>query len=137
VVVRRWTAPRDGVLSIRGKLTHSSESGDGVRAHLIHNGTTELATWTAQKREIETILKDIIVKPGDTIDLVVDCRENVNSDSFTWPVTLRVSSSTPGKGEWRSRGEFAGPAAPPPPPLNAWEKYAQVLLLSNEFVFVD
>jgi hypothetical protein len=28
---------------------------------------------------------------------------------------------------------------PPPPaqPLNAWERYAQVLLLSNEFMFVD
>ncbi|MCE9609406.1 MAG: PSD1 and planctomycete cytochrome C domain-containing protein [Chthoniobacter sp.] len=32
---------------------------------------------------------------------------------------------------------FLASAAPPPSPLSAWEKLAQVLLASNEFVFVD
>jgi hypothetical protein len=35
------------------------------------------------------------------------------------------------------RGEQAYASTTPPPPLSPWEKYAQVLLESNEFVFVD
>ena len=40
-------------------------------------------------------------------------------------------------GEWNGKKDFSGPPEPPPKPLSAWEKYAQVLLLSNEFMFVD
>jgi hypothetical protein len=60
---------------------------------------------------------------------------------FKWaPViklTQAVSSSGDGETEWNAKKEFAGLPAPPPNPLNAWEKYAHVLLLSNEFLFVD
>jgi hypothetical protein len=41
------------------------------------------------------------------------------------------------RGTWNSAAEFAGPPEKPPTPLSAWEKYAQVLLQSNEFAFVD
>jgi hypothetical protein len=37
---------------------------------------------------------------------------------------------------WSAAGEFAGPVGRQRP-LSAWEKYAQVLLLSNELAFVD
>jgi hypothetical protein len=43
----------------------------------------------------------------------------------------------PGGMKWSAKSEFSGPLVPPPPPLSAWEKYAQVLLLSNEFLFID
>jgi hypothetical protein len=35
---------------------------------------------------------------------------------------------------WDSAAEFSGPR---PTPMTPWEKYAQVLLESNEFAFVD
>ena len=38
---------------------------------------------------------------------------------------------------WDAATEFAGPQKRPAVPLTPWEKYAQVLLQSNEFVFVD
>ena len=42
---------------------------------------------------------------------------------------------------WDARADFQGPARPPEktgkPVLSPWEKYAQVLLLANELVFVD
>lgn len=31
-VVRRWVAPRDGIISIEGKLEHDAKTGDGVEA---------------------------------------------------------------------------------------------------------
>jgi hypothetical protein len=39
--------------------------------------------------------------------------------------------------EWNAKKDFSGPPVPPPRALNGWEKYAQVLLLANEFLFVD
>jgi hypothetical protein len=39
-----------------------------------------------------------------------------------------------GPAEWNAAAQFAGPL---PKRLGPWEKYAQVLLESNEFVFVD
>ena len=37
---------------------------------------------------------------------------------------------------WTASEEFQG-ATYKPKPLNAWEKYVQVLLLSNELAYVD
>jgi len=40
--------------------------------------------------------------------------------------------------EWNAKTDFSGPQkAPEKRPLTNWEKYAQVLLLSNELMFVD
>ena len=69
------------------------------------------------------------VKKGDTIDFVCDLRSNLNSDDFEWAPVIRG-----GDQEWHAGKEFAGP---PPEPLTRWEQYAQALLLSNEFAFVD
>ena len=64
-------------------------------------------------------------------------------DSFDWPARITKEASAQAVagddngGSWDSMAEFAGPKPKPATPLNAWEKYAQVLLLSNEFVFVE
>ena len=72
------------------------------------------------------------MKAGETIDFVVDGRSNSSFDSFTWsPVVRRIA---PAPVEWKATAGFQGP---PTPPLNPWEEYAQVLLLTNEFMFVD
>ena len=67
---------------------------------------------------------------GDTIDFIVDCRDNNNSDSYAWSPTLHAAAGT----TWSASGDFAGA---PAPKLSPWEKYTQVLLESNEFVYVD
>ena len=65
--------------------------------------------------------------------------------------TVRVATSTnasmisePGKAlpedarVWNAQADFSGPQKPAEKrPLTAWEKYAQVLLLANELIFVD
>ena len=67
--------------------------------------------------------------------------ETDNTDSFKWaPVlTHRPSpAATPGSTTrvWDAGRDFRGPTVDPVP-LEPWGKYAQVLLSSNEFVFVD
>jgi hypothetical protein len=80
------------------------------------------------------------VKRGDTIDFVTDCRGNVGCDSFTWAPMIKYAGSREegeGRREWDAKNDFSGPPKEKPPALTPWEKYAQVLLLANELVFVD
>ena len=85
------------------------------------------------KAEIK--LEKIELKKGDTLDFIVDYRDGLNSDMFKWAPVIKATESEPS--EWSAKKDFAGPPPPPPQPLDAWEQYAQVLLLSNEFLFVD
>ena len=87
-------------------------------------------------------MSGITVKQGDTIDFIVDCGRagDTSYDTFIWKVKITKQPS-PGVAAgddtgsfWDSAADFAGPR---PAPLTAWEKYAQVLLESNEFAFVD
>ena len=43
-----------------------------------------LGVWVAERSTVETNLSQINVKKGDVIDLVVDCRGDVSSDSYLW-----------------------------------------------------
>jgi len=145
--IRRWRAPRDGVVHISGDLNHPSEKGDGVRARLVSSTQGLLNEWTARHGRTLTSLQSVSVKRGETLDFVVDCLESVEFDSFHWaPVIRRVdaaaATATAAASEqislWDAKADFAGPAKPAPKrALSAWEKYAQVLLLANELVFVD
>ena len=142
-VIRRWVAPRDGTFSVSGKLNHPGKAGDGVRGRIVSGTQGEMGVWTVNNSSAETKVEKLTLKKGEHIDFIVDCRENENTDSFAWTVTLRILdygasfSDEHGAIEWLSANGFSGPPGKPTTPLAPWEKYAQVLLLSNEFVFVD
>jgi hypothetical protein len=141
-VIRRWTAPRDGAVTLAGALAHASPSGDGVRGRIVSSRSGELVSLIVQNKTAQTQLDNVEVKTGDTIDFIVDCRQSVTSDSFTWPVSIKMRTISNVAGgdntqEWDSQKDFAAPAARPAAPLSPWEKYAQILLETNEFVFVD
>ena len=134
-VIRRWTAPRDGILQVKGRLRHRSDVGDGVLCRVISNRSGVAGEWTAQKSETETNVAGLTVKAGDQIDLYTDCRTGPNSDSFLWNCRLQLEPADPGqRNAWDSQADFHGPTAGL---LPVWERYAQVLLMANEFVFVD
>ena len=109
-VIRRWTAAKSGSLAVLGALKHLSESGDGVRSTIVSSRTGVAGQWTSKNNRIETNVAKIDVQPGDTIDFVTDCIENVTSDSFEWVLNLR---QTDDKGteidHWDSSSHFHGP----------------------------
>ena len=139
--IRRWVAPHDGAVAISGILGHHQKEGDGVRARIVTSQEGELASWTAHNTDAETKMSRIEVKTGDTIDFVVDCRGDENSDQFVWSPVIRLveapGNAAGGVQEWSAKDEFRGPEARPRKTLSPWERYAQVLLLANEFMFVD
>ena len=136
MVIRRWTSPFDGKVDISGRLRHPSEQGDGVRARIVASGSSVLGSWNARHSETPIDVSGVVVRKGQTIDFVVDCRETDSFDNFEWaPVIKRVGASADPQRD--ARAMFSGPAAPPAPPLGRLERYAQALLMSNEFFFVD
>jgi hypothetical protein len=134
-VVRRWTAPRDGTAFIVGTLKHTSAEGDGVRGVVLSSRNGVLGEWAVHNSEATTRASDVRVSRGDTVDFVADCRTNPGWDGFHWTASVVLR---PDEGRRRMRfnsvTDFSGP---PSSGLSPLARYAQVLLLSNEFVHVD
>ncbi|HZN57430.1 MAG TPA: PSD1 and planctomycete cytochrome C domain-containing protein [Planctomycetota bacterium] len=130
-VVRRWTAPRDGALSIEGELVHEHAEGDGIRAHIISSRDGELGVWSVHNGRAAASIARIAVRAGDTIDFVAELGGALQSDDFRWAPRLRAESSAD---LWSAKDEFGGPRREP---LTPWQLYAQSLLLTNELVFID
>ncbi len=137
-VIRRWTAPSAGSISFHGTIKHSSDKGDGIRARLVSSRSGLIESWNIHHQSKAIKCDAIQVSPGDILDLIVDCRTGSGFDSFTTQVEIELelvdNTSTKTVKKWRSENEFAGPL---PPPVSKWGRLAQVLMLSNEFVFID
>jgi len=129
--IRRWTAPKSGEVSIRGTLEHTSEAGDGVRATIVLNQDHSVDTWTAKKSKVSTVVKTLKLEAGNTLNLVVDCLENENSDSFNWSTRIQYKDSSE---KFDSSGHFSGNQPTASTPL---QQTIQALLMTNEFCFVD
>ena len=139
VTVRRWIAPETGRLAVTGVLKHAAAEGDGVRAQVVSSARGVVASGIAQHGQAEIRVDGIDVQAGDLIDLVVDCRSNQNHDGYFWSteINLTVPASAAGDARtlsWNATSDFRGPGAPQ---LTIWEEYAQALLSTNEFVFID
>jgi hypothetical protein len=137
--IRRWLAPRDGVISISGELHHTENKGDGVRARVVSSGSGMAGEWASFHNKTPTVINELRVKRGETVDFITDCRESVSHDSFAWAPRIKYLSSPNSQEavEWDAKAGFAGPAKEKPKSLDPWQKYAQVLLLANETMFVD
>lgn len=144
--VRRWVAPKAGQLSIAGVFKHDAEQGNGVQGWIVSSRAGELGTWTVHHSEATTKIEKLPVEAGETIDFVVGPRGEHSYDSFQWaPVIDLVELDDLGEVKqdsalkWDAAADFdaASAHAPRQPVLDRWVQLAQVLLLSNEFVFVD
>ncbi len=135
--VRRWTSPITGTIRISGKVEHSTEEGDGVRAWIVSNRLGVIGHWIVHNRKEEIKFPEVSVITGDTIDFVVDRRDGLHHDEFLWAPKISFIAAVGNEREWNAKADFSGPPIPPPTPLTAWENFAQSLLLANEFVFID
>lgn len=139
--IRRWTAPLDGVIAIKGELTHGGECGDGILGYVVSSNGGILWREKIKYAKAELNLDHITVKAGETLDFVVASDADENCDGFGFAPHVKYTALPGGlslggteRTEWDANIDFEGPK---PPPLQPLEQYAQVLLLSNEFAFVD
>jgi hypothetical protein len=130
-VIRRWVSPISGSITIEGLLGHGQAQGDGVRARAVSSRMGLLGEWRAHNSRMQTNVAAFPIQKGDTIDFIVDPIDNDAYDSFNWAPTIR---STDGKASWDAQSGFEGPPMAPPSRLAL---YAQALMMTNEFMFVD
>ncbi len=108
--IRRWTAPRSGILAISCKLKHASENGDGVRGRIVSSRQGLLVELPVKAREVETHMPRLKVEAGETIDFVTDCFGEVTSDSFEWGAQLKLADPAGTvQDSWDSAADFHGP----------------------------
>jgi hypothetical protein len=136
-VVRRWTAPAAGTLRIEGELKHPAAEGNGVAASVVSSSRGRVGEWTAAHGASATVVETVEVAAGDTIDFVVDSLREPSHDTFAWRTTLRLERADGAVETWNSHDGIDGPKPPAPAPLDRWGQLAQVLLMCNEFMFVD
>lgn len=139
--VRRWVAPSDGVITVNAELSHGGECGDGVDGYVISSAAGSLWHEHVKYSKAAVALTGVAVRAGETFDFVVAPGADENCDGFSFAPVIKYTELPGSSGfggsqqsEWNAVVEFAGPM---PPPLQPLEQYAQVLLLSNEFAFVD
>ena len=102
-----------------------------MRGFIVSSRQGELKNVTVHKSRADMSATNVTVKAGDTLDFIVDIGGMLSYDQFLWAPVITAAGA-----RWDARAEFTGPI-PPPQLLTAWEQYAQVLLLANEFAFVD
>ena len=120
-------------------VIHEPEVGDGIRAFVSHS-TRGLLRSTAVHHATEEINLDAIaMNKGETLDFIVDLRDGLNSDQFLWAPKITLVGIAGSGGDiadqaWNAEKDFAGEALTL---LDSWQQLAQVLMLANEFMFVD
>ena len=140
--IHRWVAPREGRVSISGRLTHPADEGDGVIGTIVSSRMGRIAEYAAFNGSQDIKLADIAVQADDTIDLVISPGPSDSHDGYrvTLQITMDHSPLAPeqdARTRWEAKIDFAGPRAAPPEPLSPWGQFAQVLLISNEFMYID
>ncbi len=124
--IRRYHVPASGSLKITGALSRPADNGDGVRARIVSSRRGVLGEWIVPSGSGVTNLDLPTVDVGEILDLIVDCRETVESDSFAWTVALALTDPA-GKplGTWKTEESLAAPATPiellGPAAVEAWK----------------
>ena len=118
-------------ISLQSSVTHEPAAGDGIRAFVISSQLGKLAEAIVHLSTKDLNVESLQVAAGDTIDLVVDIRDVLNSDQFLWTAKI---TDTDSETTWNSETDFPDEIVRQ---LNGWEQLAQVLFCSNEFLFVD
>jgi hypothetical protein len=137
-VIRRWVAPKEMTLSIDGTLGHSNKDKTslGVQGRIVlgrgETAGTIAGPFTAYNKGIPTKVIKLQVKAGDELDFIVDARGGAKNDNFSWAPVIKNMA---GPGEWSAAKEFGGTTASDK--LTAWEKFAQILLQTNELTFIN
>jgi hypothetical protein len=139
VVTARWHVPADLKVTINATLSRKTDRGDGVRAWIHNSRTGVLSEYLCnpQNKQLTTHLTTD-VKKGDVLSFVVHNEAGTDSDSFEWqPRITRAGTGellTDAKADFCDASRWPFVRAKPQSPLS---QLAQVLLISNEFMFLD
>ena len=136
-VIRRFTVPTGGTLRVEGEVTHPHAAGNGVIARVVSSTRGRVGEWAVAHGASPAVVESFPVSAGDTIDLLVDSAGDDGYDAFEWNATIRLTREDGTVEAWNTFDGIDGPQPAPIPQLDRWGQLAQVLLMCNEFAFVD
>ena len=128
--IRRWAVSEPARVNITGTVSLPFGQSSGITAFIFHNRLGLLGTWAVPPAgNAEATLTNLDLQSGDTLDFILDCQGSPNSDSFSWSPVIRGTASNLLLAD--AAKDFGGPGT------SSLAAYAQVLLCSNEFLFLD
>ena len=131
--IRRFTASREMTASLSGEIARAASAGNGIHARIVSSRQGQLAEYeVVPKATVPSSIDRIELAAGETLDFIVESKGDDNSDGFTWRTVLYSADGI----SYDAKKQFAGPS-PKINPFTPWERFAQVLLETNEFMFVD
>ncbi|MDZ4288413.1 MAG: DUF1553 domain-containing protein, partial [Prosthecobacter sp.] len=142
-VVMQWTSPFEKEkIRITGEIKRPNERGNGVRAWIISSRTGRVREELVKPLGSVQMSAELEVSQDETLSFVVDCEQgSTDSDSFTWaPKIERVNEKGEATLLTKQDTDFCGPDGWPmkrTKPQAPLAQLAQVLMMSNEFQFVD
>lgn len=143
-VVMQWTSPFEKeLIRIRGTIKRSNDAGNGIRVWIISNRAGKVREQLLKPVDSVEMTAELEVSQDEVLSFVVEAEnQDTNSDSFTWaPIIERIDQLT-GQATVITKADtdFCGPEGWPlkrPKPQSTLSQLAQVLMMSNEFQFVD
>ena len=141
--VMQWTTPfSKEKIRISGAIKRSSEKGNGIRAWIISNKKGKIREEFVKPASSVELTADLEVEQDEVLSFVVESENHdTNSDSYNWaPKIERIASDGSVAPITRADTDFCGPSQWPinrPKPQTPLAQLAQVLMMSNEFQFVD
>jgi len=142
--VMTWTSPFEGETKLRvgGEVKRSSERGNGIRVLIFSSTKGLLKEQVVAPKGVLNVTCDVAVQRGESIHFIVDCIDgSTDSDSYNWtPRIERFDADGKVVLVSRSDTDFCDGEGWPlnrAKPQSAIAQLAQVLLMSNEFMFMD
>ena len=141
--VLQWTSPFERErIRLSGVLKRSSEKGNGIRGLILSSRTGVVANRLLKPVDSVDLRAEIEVRQGEVLSFIVDSENgDTNSDGYSWvPKIERLGAEGLVTPITKADTDFCGPdgwplnRTKPQPPLS---QLAQVLMMSNEFQFVD
>ena len=135
-VIRRWTAPLTGMISIQGTLIRkASKRAGSVQSLIVLTGSEGrprvLGRFDSDGKKTPTPIRRLEVQVGDIVDFIV-ISTSEKQEPFRWAPVIDLdatatSTQLEGRHQWNAQADFDGPQPPAPKGLSPWEKYVQVL----------
>ncbi|REJ69825.1 MAG: DUF1553 domain-containing protein [Planctomycetota bacterium] len=117
--------------------------GDGLDIYVLTSRDGLIKKFPVDRPDVfELRAEDVELGDGDHIDMIVVGRDSNQYDEFTmapvvWKTERTAEGNLKGVTNWEGTEDFERAVPHWIEPLSPWEQYAQVLLISNEFMFVD
>ena len=123
-------------------VKRNNSQGNGIRAWIISSRKGRVREQLLKPVDTIEMTAEIEVQQDETLSFVVEAENHdTNSDSYNWtPKIERLNADGSTTLITKTDTDFCGPEGWPinrPKPQSPISQLAQVLMMSNEFQFVD